>query len=73
MPNEIGKLKTSMREADEAELGRMLVGFKQEHFTLRMNAATSSLENPKRIGFVRKAIARLEGELHRRRLAGGAQ
>jgi large subunit ribosomal protein L29 len=67
MPNEIARLKAEMREADGTELARLLATFKQEHFNLRMNAATSALENPKRIRFVRKAVARIEGELHRRR------
>jgi large subunit ribosomal protein L29 len=73
MANEISRLKAEIREADDNELERLLQTYRQEHFQLRMQAATSALENPKRIGFVRKAVARIETAKAERRITGEAQ
>ena len=73
MPNETSRVKAEIREADEQELLRLLQTYKQEHFQLRMQAATSALDNPKRIWFVRKAIARIEMALSQKRSQGVAQ
>ncbi len=73
MPNETSRVKTEIRDASEEELVRMLQTYKQEHFQLRMQAATSALDNPKRIWFVRKTIARIETALGQRRSQGVAQ
>ncbi|MCC7490702.1 MAG: 50S ribosomal protein L29 [Fimbriimonadaceae bacterium] len=70
MPHEIGTLKRFIREASDEDLERRLLELKEEHFRLRVEAATSSLENPKRLWFVRKATARLLTEQTRRRRLG---
>jgi ribosomal protein L29 len=67
MPNDMARLRHEIKEADLIELERLRQSYKQEHWSLRMQAATTALDNPKRIWFVRKAVARLETELHRRR------
>jgi ribosomal protein L29 len=73
MPNETSRVKTEIREANEEELTRLLSTYKQEHFQLRMQSATAALDNPKRIWFVRKVIARIETALAQRRSQGVAQ
>lgn len=72
MPNELYNLKSRISEASETELQEMISGFRLEHFHLRVQAATSALDNPKRIRFVRKAIARCETALTERRNEGVA-
>jgi len=44
---------------DEKKLRSCLLDFKKEHFNLRMRKVSNSLENPARMGQVRKAIARI--------------
>ncbi len=48
-----------LRELSTAELEEKLASFKQELFNLRFQNAINQLENPKRIGDVKKAIARI--------------
>lgn len=70
MPHEISALKQFMAEASDEELERRLSELKQEYFQLRVQQATSALENPKRIWLVRKHIARIRTEQSRRRREG---
>lgn len=72
MPHEISALKQFLREASDEDLDRRLKELKEEHFRLRVQAATAALDNPKRIWFVRKQAARVQTEMSRRR-AGEAQ
>jgi large subunit ribosomal protein L29 len=69
MANETSRLKQKLREDSDAELLKQIDDLKQEYFQLRIQMATAGLENPKRIWFVKKAIARVETERSRRRLA----
>ncbi|MBI2302970.1 MAG: 50S ribosomal protein L29 [Armatimonadetes bacterium] len=73
MPHEIRTLKQFLREANADELERRLSELRQEHFQLRVQAVTAALENPKRIWMVRKQIARVLTEQHRRRREGAEQ
>lgn len=66
MPHEIGALKQFLRESSDDEVLRRLKALKQEHFNLRVQQATSALDNPKRIWLIRKQIARVQTELTRR-------
>jgi large subunit ribosomal protein L29 len=52
------------------ELREMLMTYKQELFNLRFQEVTKQLGNPKRIRFVRKAIARILTAQRERELAG---
>jgi large subunit ribosomal protein L29 len=66
---QISLLKEQIRNASDAELREMLLTFKQELFNLRLQEATNQLGNPKRIRFVRKAIARILTVQRERELA----
>ena len=48
-----------LRELSTAELEEKLAGYKQELFNLRFQNAINQLDNPKRIGDVKKTIARI--------------
>jgi large subunit ribosomal protein L29 len=67
MAHELSALKQFLRDASDDELERRLSEFKQEHFTLRVQSAVGGIDNPKRIRWVRKAIARLQTDQGRRR------
>ncbi len=67
MPHETTALKRFLAEASDEDVQRRLKELKEEHFRLRVQAATSALDNPKRIWFVRKQLARIETEINRRR------
>lgn len=60
---------TELRELSTAELGEKLASCKQELFNLRFQNAINQLENPKRIGDVKKTIARINTIIHERELA----
>lgn len=57
-----------IREMSEAELEQKLVALKDELFNLRFRSVTGQLDNPMRIGEVRKAIARVKTVLREREL-----
>ena len=59
MAQEISLLKEQMHNANDAELHEMMMTYKQELFNLRLQEVNKQLGNPKRIRFVRKAIARI--------------
>lgn len=69
MAHEVSALKQRIREAGDAELRQMLREYRQELFNLRFQKARKQLNNPKRIWFVRKAIARILTEMHQRGLS----
>jgi len=68
MAHETSALKLFLKEATDDDLQRRLKELKEEHFRLRIQAATSALDNPKRIWFIRKQVARLQTEVTRRQL-----
>ena len=66
--NEVNEL----RDLSTAELEEKLAESKQELFNLRFQNAINQLENPKRIGDVKKTIARILTIIHERELQGSA-
>lgn len=61
-----------LRELSQAELEEKLSECKQELFNLRFQNAINQLDNPKRIGDVKKTIARIKTIIHERELEGSA-
>ena len=55
-----------VRELSMAELEEKLAESKQELFNLRFQKAVNQLENPKKIGDVKKTIARILTIIHER-------
>ncbi len=53
-----------VRELSMAELEEKLAEMKQELFNLRFQKAVNQLENPKKIGDVKKTIARILTIIH---------
>lgn len=49
-----------IRVLSAAEMDEKVVSLKEELFNLRFQHATGQLENPKRIGEVKKTIARIK-------------
>lgn len=60
--------KEVIRELGTAELIERLEEEKKQLVKLKLNHAVSPLENPNKIKFYKKAIARMETELRRRQL-----
>lgn len=58
-----------LRELSTAELMEKLSQSKQELFNLRFQNAINQLDNPMRIGDVKKTIARINTIIHERELA----
>ena len=61
-----------LRELSSAELTEKLAQCKQELFNLRFQNAINQLENPRRIGDVKKTIARIKTIIHERELEDSA-
>ena len=61
-----------LRDLSTAELEEKLAESKQELFNLRFQNAINQLDNPKRIGDVKKTIARILTIIHERELQGSA-
>ena len=57
-----------IRELGTAELIERLEEEKKQLVKLKLNHAVSPLENPNKITFYKKAIARMETELRRRQI-----
>ena len=57
-----------IRELGTAELIERLEEEKKQLVKLKLNHAVSPLENPNKIKFYKKAIARMETELRRRQI-----
>ena len=49
-----------IRDLSAAEMNEKIAGLKEELFNLRFQHATGQLENPMRIGEVKKTIARIK-------------
>ncbi len=56
------------RNLTTAEIEQKVNGYKEELFNLRFQSATGQLDNPNRIGQVRKEIARAKTILREREL-----
>ncbi len=63
---------TELRELSTEELTLKLADSKQELFNLRFQNAINQLENPQRIGDVKKTIARIKTIIRERDLEGSA-
>ena len=61
-----------MREMTEVELNTELGKMKKELFNLRFQNAINQLENPQRIGDVKKTIARIKTIIRERELNDSA-
>jgi large subunit ribosomal protein L29 len=60
-----------MRNMTTAEIEQKISSLKEELFNLRFQLATGQLDNPTRIGEVRKGIARAKTVLRQRELGIG--
>jgi large subunit ribosomal protein L29 len=49
-----------LRQKNEAELGKELLGLRKAQFSMRMQLATQQLNNTAQLGKVRKDIARIK-------------
>ena len=63
---------TELRELATEELTTKLAENKQELFNLRFQNAINQLDNPKKIGEVKKTIARIKTIIHERELEDSA-
>ena len=63
---------TELRELATEELVTKLAENKQELFNLRFQNAINQLDNPKKIGEVKKTIARIKTIIHERELEDSA-
>lgn len=61
--------KESVKDLADGELLERIAQAKDELFRLRFQHATGALENPARLGQVRKQVARLNTELREREIA----
>lgn len=61
---------TEIRELETAALIEKLKEARAELFNLRFRLATSQLDDPSKIGQIKKEIARLQTEIRSRELAG---
>jgi large subunit ribosomal protein L29 len=59
-----------MRDLSFEELDRKLLDLKQEMFNLRFQHASGQLENPRKLGQTRKAIARAKTIIRQTQLKG---
>ena len=60
-----------IKDLAETEIAGKLKESRTELFNLRFQLATGQLDNPNRIGVVKKDIARLHTELRAREIAAG--
>ena len=63
---------TELRELSTEELTEKLAESKQELFNLKFQNAINQLDNPQRIGDVKKTIARIKTIIRERELEGSA-
>lgn len=59
------------RNLDSADIGVRVQKLRDELFSLRVKSSTEALDNPARIGQIRREVAQLLTEQSRRRRAGG--
>ena len=63
---------TELRDLSNEELTQKLADSKQELFNLRFQNAINQLENPQKIGDVKKTIARIKTIIRERELEDSA-
>ena len=61
---------SDIREKTQAELQKELAELKSELFKLRFQLATNQLENPMKVKYVKKSIARVKTVIRERELKG---
>jgi large subunit ribosomal protein L29 len=61
---------SEIREKTQAELQKELTELKSELFKLRFQLATNQLENPMKVKYVKKSIARVKTVIRERELKG---
>jgi large subunit ribosomal protein L29 len=61
---------TELRELSDTELETRLIETKEELFNLRFQNATGQLDNYRRLGQLRREVARLHTIVRERQLAG---
>jgi large subunit ribosomal protein L29 len=64
---------SEVRELPDSELATRLDEAKQELFNLRFQLVTGQLDNPARIGEVRRDVARLKTIIREREIAAAQQ
>ena len=63
---------SEVRELTDADIRARIVELEEERFRLKFRAATETLEDPLRLRWIRRDIARLKTVLRERQLAAGA-
>src|SRR5919107_5784315 len=63
---------SEVRELTDADISARIVELEEERFRLKFRAATETLEDPLRLRFIRRDIARLHTILRERALEAGA-
>lgn len=58
---------TEIREKDDAALNKELVEIRKQMFTLRTQAVTQKLEDPSKLGKLRRDVARIQTVLNERK------
>jgi large subunit ribosomal protein L29 len=62
-----------IRELSDADVQARIAELEEERFRLRFRSATEPLEDPLRLRWIRRDIARLKTVLHERELAATAK
>jgi large subunit ribosomal protein L29 len=62
-----------IRELSDADIQTRITEMEEERFRLRFRGATEPLEDPLRLRWIRRDIARLKTVLHERELAATAK
>ncbi len=65
-------LASEIRELTDDDIRARVAELEEERFRLRFRGATETLENPLRLRFLRRDVARLKTILHERTLGAGA-
>ena len=63
---------SEIREMSDGDIRARVAELEEERFRLKFRSATETLENPLRLRFIRKDIARLKTVLRERELAAAA-
>jgi large subunit ribosomal protein L29 len=63
---------SEVRDLTDLELGNKLMDLKKELFALRFQHTVNQLENPQRLGAVKKDIARVKTVIREREMKAGA-
>ena len=66
MPKGVGLKAADIREMDTADIAARVVELQEERFRLRFRGATETLDDPLRLRWLRRDIARLKTVLRER-------